>query len=73
MEGKILKIGPKNVVLETFVRFSPTGPWFRQEHKLSKADIVVFERDGVLYVDPEVAKRHDALRGDTRLQRAFVK
>lgn len=73
LEGKILKIGPKTVTLETFIRFSPTGPWFRQEHKLRTADIVVFEHDHVRYVDPEVAKHHDALRGDTKLQRAFVK
>ena len=37
---KVVRIGRVNVIASCDVRFSPTGPWHRQEHKIPIAHVV---------------------------------
>jgi hypothetical protein len=38
--GKVLSRGRVNVRVEIHVRFSPEGPWHRQEHKVPRHIII---------------------------------
>lgn len=49
MEGPVIKAGPKNLVVQTRVRFTPDGPWFEQEHRIPREHIEYVLRGNLVH------------------------
>jgi hypothetical protein len=45
LAGTVIFVGRVNVKIKNSVRFSPTGPWFDQEHTVPKHEIKVIVRN----------------------------